>query len=454
MRQRVFVPILVVGLLAACGWGYSQYQKRMQWEINAENQYQRAFEELAAHANNMESELTKSLVAASFPQTMRLLTNVWREANSCQESLGQLPLTSLDLSKTKMFLAKASTFCFNTAQEKLIKGTEIDDKEWETLQQFRDQCRLVTKQLTDLQQKFFNERANWLEVARVGTAAAAGLANGLNNNKVTKSFLMLEDGLRRVPDVEFEGNNLDFEPKPTGLTGEKLTPEQCKEKLRKFLGPEYQNANIKYERTIKGGFTSYMFLVTDPKNSKHELRCSVSQKGGHVAWVLGNRLVQDSKLSLAECAAKAEAFCERNGYPNMKTVSKESFENVTTCTLVPERNGVLYYPELIKVQVAQDNGDILGCDAINYLTFNEPAAAAATSIKPKITRERLQQLISPRLKVERIQVAQVLDEMYNKVTCYEVAGTQGGDRFLIYYNATTGKEEKIRRVDENGNEIM
>jgi hypothetical protein len=58
------------------------------------------------------------------------------------------------------------------------------------------------------------------------------------------------------------------------------------------------------------------------------------------------------------------------------------------------------------------------------------------------------------LKIKRIQQAQVLDEMYNKVRCYEVEGTQGVDRFLIYYNAITGEEEKIRRIDENGNEIQ
>lgn len=454
MRNRFAVPLLFIALIAAVGWGYSQFQVRRQWEVNAENQYQRAFQELTAHANNMETELTKSLVAASFQQSLQKLTNVWREANSCQENLGQLPLASVDLTRTKMFLAKAGAFSFTTAQEKLIKGTDIDEKEWKTIKSLRDQCRLVTKHLMDLQQKFFTSRTNWLDVDRLGTATATSLANGLNNNKVTKAFLMLEDGLRRVPDIQFEGNNLEFEPKATGLTGPKITVQQAIAKVRKFIGSDYRNADIKYERMIKGGFNSYMLSVKNRNKPGQDLRCSVSEKGGHVAWVLGNRNVTKANLTMAQAAAKAESFCERNGYPNMKTVSKESYGNITTCTLAPVRNGVIYYPEIIKVQVAQDNGDIMGFDAINYLTFHEPAATTQTQEKPKLSLAKLKQLLNPHLKTERIQMAQVLDEMYNKVPCYEVAGTEGKDRFLIYYNAVTGKEEKIRQVDKNGNEIL
>ncbi|HEX3043307.1 MAG TPA: germination protein YpeB, partial [Bacillota bacterium] len=62
--------------------------------------------------------------------------------------------------------------------------------------------------------------------------------------------------------------------------------------------------------------------------------------------------------------------------------------------------------------------------------------------------------VNPHLNLKQIRMAQVLDEMFNKVLCYEVSGTQKQDQFLIYYNANTGKEEKIRRVDKNGNEVL
>ncbi|HOJ78722.1 MAG TPA: germination protein YpeB [Bacillota bacterium] len=457
MKNKFVIPILFIAFMAVAGWGYTQHQARKQWEINAENQYQRAFEELTAHVNNMEVELSKSLVTASFPQTIKLLTNIWRESNASQENLGQLPLNSVDLSRTKMFLAQAGAFSLNTAQEKLINGSQLTEAEWKILKEFHNQSRLAARHLRNLQQRFYTERTRWLEVDRLGMIAAttANTATRVNNNKITKAFLMLEDGMKRVPDIEFEGSDLDFVPKPTGLTGPKITAQQAVERARNFIDPKFRNAEIRYERMINGGFPSYMILVTNRKTPYRDLRLSVSVKGGHVAWMLGNREVRKSKLNLNQAKKRALEFSYRNGYRSLQAVSIEEYQNTATITLVPVRNEVLYYPELIKIQVALDNGDILGFEAINYLTFYEPDSGAFPK-KPiaKISRERLSKIVSPHLKVRRIQLAQVLDQMYNKVLCYEVDGTQGNDRFLIYYNANTGREEKIRRVDKYGNELL
>lgn len=452
MRNKFVIPVLFLALVAVTGWGYSQFQMRRQWEISAENQYQRSYEELTAHVNNMETAMSKALVASSYPQSISLLTSIWREANSSQENLGQLPLTSLELNRTKTHLAKVSTFSYNAVQNRLLKGGRGTETEWKNLSGLRDQTRVVSKHLLNLRQQFFTNRTRWLEVDRLGTLGAAGAAASLNSNQVTKAFLMLEDGLRRVPDVQFQGNNLDFVPKPTGLSGNNITARDAVEVARKFLGAENKTANLQYERLIKGNFPSYMIRATGPRNTNQDRRLSVSVKGGHVAWMLGNRPVAKSSLSLTQAEDRAKAFLSRNGYTNMRGVGREHFSNIATISFVPVRDGVLYYPELVKVQVAQDNGEILGFDSTAYLTFHDSRETQPGSAK--ITEAQIRKMINPHLRTERVQLAQVLDEMYNKVLCYEVQGTQGPDRYLIYYNATSGKEEKIRRIDANGNEVQ
>ncbi len=450
MKNKFVIPILFLALVCTGGWGYSQFQAKRQWEINAENQYQRAFEDLTGHVNNLETQMTKSLVAGSDPQFIQLMTDSWREANACQENIGQLPLTSLDLSRTKKLLASAGTFCLNTAQKKLTKGTPKTEAQWDTIKKFRDQCRTVTQNLQNLREQFYTERAQWLEVDRLGTLSA--VAPALNENKVTKAFLMLEDGLRRVPDIQFEGNNLDFVPKPTGLTGRNLTSKEAVSKSKQFLGPNFNNARLKYERTIKGDFPSYLITAENPGKRGEQCQLSVSVKGGHLVWLLNGRDVPRKNLNLDQCEGKAKSYLQQIGYPQMEGVAREEANNVAILSMVPVRNGVLKYPELVKCQVAQDNGEILGVDAVPYLTFNDPNASQPKA--PRISEAQIRKNCNPHLKIKRIQQAQVLDEMYNKVSCYEVEGTQSADRFLIYYNANTGKEEKIRRIDENGNELQ
>jgi len=452
MKHKFIIPLLLLALVITTGWGYSQYQSRKQWEINAENQYQRAFQELTGHINNMETAMSKALVAGSFPQSIRLLTDTWKESNSSQENLGQLPLTSMELNRTKMLLAKTSAFCFNSAQNQLINGARMNQQEWTTLKSFRDQTQIILQHLMALRDQFYTTRARWLEVDRLGPISATGLASSdFNNNNVTKAFLMLEDGLRRVPDIQFTGNNLGIVPKPTGLTGKNISPQKALVIVRRFLGPEFKNAAIKFERLIYGGFTSYMLTVTNPGGKTPELQLSISLKGGHVAWMLGNRNVPRAKLNLAQTGQIAKSFLDRNGYPPMESVSAERFDNIATITLAASSHQVIYYPELIKVQVAQDNGEILGMDAIAYLTFYDPGEQVYP--KPRLGESEIRRLLNPHLKPTRIRLTQVLDEMYNKIFCYEVTGTLDDDHYLVYYNANTGKEEKLRRVDLNGNEI-
>ena len=453
MKNKFIIPVLFVALVAAGGWGYSQYQAKRQWEINAENQYQRAFEEMTAHVSNMETEMSKAMVAGSYAQSVRSLTNIWREANSSQEDLGQLPLTSVELTRTKSVLAKAGAFSFNTAQDRLLRGTPPTEEQWKILKQLRDQTRIVSRQLLQLRNQFYTSRAQWLEVDRLGTLGAASIPSAnLTNNKVTKAFIMLEDGLRRSPDVRLQGNNLDFTPKPTGLTGANISSRDAVIRARRILGPEWNRATFKYDRIIRGSFPSYMVSVSDRRNPDRDCQLSISVKGGHLVWLLSNRNVPAARLSLEQCGTRAAQFLTRNGYPATEVVSQQNNSNVAVLTMVPVRDRILYYPEMLKVQVARDNGEILGVDAMPYLTFYNPGEPL--SFRPLKSEAQIRQALNPHLQPERIRLAQVLDEMYNKVPCYEVSGREGGDRYLLYYNATTGKEEKIRRVDRYGNELM
>ncbi len=452
MHNKLVIPILALALIVACGWGYSQYQTKRQYQINAENQYQRAFEDLTNHVGNMETAMSKALVAGSFPQSIRLLTTAWREANSCQSDLGQLPLTSLDLSRCKMLFAETSAFCFNSAQNKLLKGTTVGEREWNTLRSLRDRTQMVTRQLGNLRSDFYNSRARWLEVDRLGTLGASGMAANMNTNKVTKSFLMLEDGLKRVPDIQFEGNNLNFVPKPTGLTGRDISSRDALNIAKKFVAPEIKNARVKYESLIKGNFPSYMCSWVNPSRPDDVRHLSISVKGGHVLWMLGDRQVRRGTLNPDQVKAKAIAFLQRNGWDGMEQVAQERYGNISSVTCIPKRNGVLRYPEMIKVQVAQDNGEILGMDGVSYYTFYNPNESI--NIKPRYTESRIRRILNTHIRAEKISLSQVLDEMYNKVPCYEVDCREGNERFLIYYNANTGKEEKIRRIDQYGNEIQ
>ena len=71
---------------------------------------------------------------------------------------------------------------------------------------------------------------------------------------------MLEDGFKRLPEADFEGNLLNFKPTPKGLTGSKVNVDKP-EKLR-FVWQSWMVKSI--ERSMKDRVRGFSGLYVSP----------------------------------------------------------------------------------------------------------------------------------------------------------------------------------------------
>ncbi|HAW71405.1 MAG TPA: germination protein YpeB, partial [Firmicutes bacterium] len=110
--RRWLVPVLVVALVLTGVWGFLQMRSRQAWELQAENDFQRAFHELTYHVNGMENLLAKASVVNTPVQTNKVFNDIWRHSYSAQQNLFALPLTDVDLTATRNFLAKLLSFSY------------------------------------------------------------------------------------------------------------------------------------------------------------------------------------------------------------------------------------------------------------------------------------------------------------------------------------------------------
>jgi germination protein YpeB len=123
-------------------------------------------------------------------------------------------------------------------------------------------------------------------------------------------------------------------------------------------------------------------------------------------------------------------------------------DGILTVNYAATQNGVLLYPDLIKLQLSMKDGLVVGIEAVNYLnnhktrTIPEPAipeADARSRVNPALTIERVRRCIIP------------LDE--GEVQCWEITAALNDDeRYLVYVDAQTGVEKTILRImqDDNG----
>lgn len=122
--------------------------------------------------------------------------------------------------------------------------------------------------------------------------------------------------------------------------------------------------------------------------------------------------------------------------------------NVITVNYAYNQDDVVIYPDLIKVKIALDNGEVLGIEATKYLNSHKEKRELK---EVKITKEQAQELINPNLEIKSINKAIIPTEWKTEIMCWEIKGNTKGNDFLVYINVETGAEEDILMIIDTPN---
>ena len=89
-------------------------------------------------------------------------------------------------------------------------------------------------------------------------------------------------------------------------------------------------------------------------------------------------------------------------------------------------------------------------EAMNYLIAHKNR-----NIKePKLSLEEARQLVNKNLEITSERLAIIPSKGGNEIMCYEFKGKFGNQKFIVYINANTGKEENILKIMDMDNGTM
>ena len=133
---------------------------------------------------------------------------------------------------------------------------------------------------------------------------------------------------------------------------------------------------------------------------------------------------------------------------------KESYfliqENIITINYLYVQDDILVYPDLIKVKVALDNGEILGVETNGYLNSH----FVRQDIVPTISKEVAKASLNTRLDIQSEGLAIIPTEWKTEILCYEFKGKIDETEFLVYINAENGREENILVITETPGGVL
>ncbi|MEC9488201.1 MAG: germination protein YpeB [Halanaerobium sp.] len=447
MKRDYWIPLglALVVLVGVLFWGIDQYTENRQLATYLGNRYQDAFNQMTSHMENLENLLNKSLASASPSQNIIIFTNIWREAFSAQDKLGMLPIAREPVLQTEKYLTQVGDFAYTLAKTN-AKGKVLSSEQRDILRRFRAKLSSLLEDLQDVRTDVLAGRFNWVEMIRGASTRMRKEIQTLQNNFVDRLSNQMEGTPQLIYDGPFSDHIEDRQPK--GLTGAMISQDEAAERVLDFIDVRNKDQyRITFDDNIDSKIKAYRFQVTPRDDTGADFSVDVSNKGGHIITMTGYREVRKREFTQEQSKDVGAEFLRSRGYQNMVPTFSMVQNNIATVAYVYKEDDVIIYPDQVKVDIALDDGRVLGIEALSYYMSHR----VRNLPKPKITAQEAKDLANSELDIENVILALIPLASGDEVLTYEVRGRMEGETFLVYINAETGDEEKILRVKQSEN---
>lgn len=444
----IAVALIVAVIGAAVIWGTHQrgsadeMQENNLLVVRVENSYQRDFHQLADSMDNINAQLAQILVTTSHEQTLLGISNLWREVYGAVGSLSGLPSAMHELESTDLLLNDVAEYSYYLMRKNVLDKKELNDKDWAQLADFYQRSKVVRDELSQIEAKVLNDNLRFSDVERYLASEAS--SNG--ENAIVSAFRSIESQIHAFPEMNFEEGVRKIEPEPRPIAGEQITQLEATELAEDFYSRYHQIIKeSRVEFASEGGKIPVYGVRLYIEGSDEPVYIEVSQKGGLILQMYRYREIGPPVLSEKEAETKALEFLQTQGFPTMKLVEMRNDETMADLTFVPVQEGAYIYSDMVKLQLALDNGEVINYDQTSFATRHYQREIAA----PVLSAEQVRQGMNPNFTVSDIRLALITDEYsVREILTYEVRGTVVDEKFAIFVDAATGKEVRIVRLTE------
>ena len=436
-KNKIWIAITAIAIIVAIILGYNFFNQKEAYATTKENEYNMAFYQVVEYVQNVKTYLAKAMISKSAEHGAEILTQVWREANLAQAYLGMLPIESQELENTEKFLNQVSEYSYSLSR-KNIEGIELTDEDINKIKELYNYCNDLSNTLNEMSDELNNGTMNWSDLMKN--------TEGSDISEVS-TFDVVEENFHEFTGLIYDGAFSEHitSSEKKGLTGDNIDENTAKQKAEEFIGLD-KIKNTKINGYVdNGNIPVYRFEMTT--NDDKTIGISVSQKGGHIVFLNYNREVNAEKISEEDAVKKGKEYLASKGFNSMKETYYMKENGFITVNYAYNQNNVTIYPDLIKVKIALDDGEIIGLETTGYLNCHNERSIPATKISIDEARKKL----TNKAEITSEGLAIIPTEWKTEKFCYEFKGKIEDIDFIAYINAETGEEEDILIITNTPN---
>lgn len=426
------IVVLSLSILALTGVIASLYTNKNLTENTLETSYKRAFYESVTYVDNIDLNMAKTIASKDTLAEQKYLNDVVVNAELCENALSELPLRDESKFYTVKLINQVSDYS-KYLVNKLIDDEVILDSEWQNYNTLRDgilNLKEAFQKITNGQEDFSFKNID------------------KQDNVLLKNLNSLENLSSTYPELIYDGPFSDGRLKktPKGVTGEEITLATAQNKVKDYF-KGYGVKDVKDGGETSSQIPCYSFTLNTDLG---EVYAQISKTGGYlILFTLNNQQNQGANNDglIKDEYSKAVDFLSSVGIKNVKPVWSQTTGGYTTANFVSIKDGVIIYPDMVKVKIDVLSGIVVGYEAYGYYMNNVKRSLPT----PVITKDVALSKINSSFDVKSIRLSLIPKTESNEELCYEFSAIYQGDTYYIYISALSGKQVEMFKV-VNGTE--
>ena len=394
----------------------------------AESTYRKSYYSLLYNVDGLENATNKLTVASGKALKQEYLADISTYATAAAENMSDFTPENAGDSRIMKFINQTGDFA-KYLDDKLNKGGSMSENDRATVEEIALSVHEIKASLAALSEEVESGGFSFVDSLREADSAFS---------RTLRSF---EDKEVDYPSMIYDGPFSDSlaERTPKALHGEEVDESGCRAVVTKVASAD-ENTDISVKSGSKSYFETYDCEVA---TSAGRAYVTVAKKGAFpVSFAMPEALEGSVRVSASEAESAAESYLRSLGFSGMKAVWASLYDNVYYVNLAAYLDGVILYPDLIKVKVGAESGRVIGMEALNYIYNHEERTLEA----PIVTEQEAADAISEYIAVTSCRLALVPTKGGGEVLTYEFYGTKGEDKYFVYVDAESGEEMKIMRV--------
>ncbi len=416
------VVTLALGSMLTFGWMNMDGMQADMASVHTQSVY-----ELNSVVDNLDANLSKARVTNSANEQVRILTDIAIESEIAETILERLPVDTQLTQNMTSFVNKMG----DSAQSMLYavaRGKKLTESQKASLEYMYDVNLEMKRIINDL-------------VSCCGEKEMIQAMKGKEDSLMVKSFGDIQNNTIETPKEINDGPFSDSIKKVSAKNIEALE-EISATRAEELAGEYFKDYNVTDVRctgeTVAEQLECFNILIS---TGDGEMMAQLSKKGGKVVMFDSYKDCSDKNFSVDRCVDIATDFLNALGFDGMKAVWTS--ENGTTCNLnfAYEANGVIFYPDMIKVKVCEERGIVTGMEGLSYVLNHTERRADSAEISESEARANLNSVFEE--EGARLAVIPLDGE---EVLAYEFFGSYGDNTYYIYVDAKTGDEVQVLTV--------